>query len=79
VNAYLPRYFIVGERPVKFVATPDGGMDVLAFDWKTGEFVREMRYLSKCSQGGGEVDEVEEGAFEAKVALEVAEIRAKGG
>jgi hypothetical protein len=75
----LPRYFIVGERPVKFVSTPDGGMDVLALDWKTGEFVREMRYLSKCSEGGGEVDEVEEAAFLAKVAQEVAEIRAKAG
>lgn len=75
----LPRYFFVGERPVKFVATADGGMDVLALDWKTGEFVREMRYLSKCSQGGGEVDEVEEAEFTAKVAREVAEIRAKAG
>ena len=75
----LPRYFIVGERPVKFVATADGGMDVLSLDWQTGTFVREMRYLTKCSQGGGEVDEVEEPEFEAKVAKEVAEIRAKAG
>lgn len=66
----LPRYFVVGERPVKFVATADGGQDVLAFDWRTGAFVREMRYLSKCSLGGGDVDEVTEAEFEAKVALE---------
>lgn len=75
----LPRYFIVGERPVKFVSTPDGGMDVLALDWKTGEFVREMRYLARCTHGDPEVDEVEQAAFDEKVAREVAEIRAKAG
>ena len=74
----LPRYFFVGELPVKFVATPDGGIDVLALDWKTGNFVREMRYLSRCMQGGGEIDEVEAPEVEAKVAREIAEIRAKG-
>jgi len=72
----VPRYFIVGERPVKFVATADGGMDVVALDFKTGGFVRAMRYLSQCSQGGGEVDEVDEAVFEAKVAQVLAEIRA---
>ena len=41
----LPRYLIVGKRPVKAVETEDGGMDVLAFGWKTGKFRREMRYL----------------------------------
>ena len=28
----LPKYFIVGNRPVKFVETEDGGMTVQAFD-----------------------------------------------
>lgn len=59
----LPRYFKVGARPVKFVSTPAGGMDVLAFDWKTGQFVRAMQYLSRCSEGDPEVDDMEEGEF----------------
>ena len=32
----LPRYFIVGNRPVKFVKTEDGGMSVQVFDWSNG-------------------------------------------
>lgn len=59
----LPRYFKVGLRPVKFVATPQGGMDVLALDWKTGEFVRAMQYLSRCCEGDPEVDDMEENEF----------------
>lgn len=71
----LPRYFFVGVRPVKFVETAEGGLDVLAFDWTTGAFVREMSYLAKCSLGGGEVDEVESAEFEARVACELTKIR----
>ncbi len=59
----LPRYFIVGERPVKFIATPEGGMDVVAWDWKLRKFTRHMEYLTRCSQGDPEVDEVEATAF----------------
>lgn len=74
----LPRYFIVGERPVKFIPTPDGGMDVVALDWKTGEFVREMRYLTRCTYGDPEVDEVDEATFREKLDRELAEIRSRG-
>lgn len=70
----LPRFFLVGDRPVQFVATADGGMDVLALDWATGLFIRDMRYLTRCSQGGGEVDEVDAAEFDAKVATIVAAI-----
>lgn len=59
----LPRYFRVGERPVKFVATESGGMDVLAWDWQKKEFVREMKYLSRCFEGDPEVDDMEEDEF----------------
>lgn len=41
----LPRYFIVGNRPVKFVKTEDGGMSVQVFDWSNGNFVRNLNYL----------------------------------
>jgi len=76
---HLPRYFIVGARPVKFIATDDGGLDVVAFDWVSGRFVRAMQYLARCSQGDGEVDEVSQAEFEALVARETAAVRARGG
>ena len=71
----LPRYCIVGRRPVKAVATADGGMDVLAFDWDTGAFVRDMRYLVCLLLGEDEergisaleVDFLTEEAFEQYV------------
>ncbi|MCA2977549.1 MAG: hypothetical protein INH41_08110 [Myxococcaceae bacterium] len=72
---HLPRYFFIGDRPVKLVATPDGGLDVLALDWDTAEFVRDLRYLSRCLHGDGEVDEVDAPEFDARVAREVARAR----
>jgi hypothetical protein len=61
----LPRFFIVGERPVRFVATPEGGMDVQAYDWSTRRFVRDMSYLSRCTGPAPSVecDELDEDAF----------------
>lgn len=44
----LPRYFIVGNRPVKFVGTEDGGMTVQVFDWNNGSFIRNLDYLLKA-------------------------------
>lgn len=63
----LPLYCIVGERPVKAIETEDGGMDVLAYDWDTGEFKRAMQYLSKITVGDGEIDYVSENEFEQYV------------
>jgi len=64
----LPIYGIVGDRPVKAVDTPDGGMDVLAFDWKTGEFVRDMSYTHTLVHPLDEdVDFVDEAEFEWRV------------
>lgn len=65
----LPIYCIVGDRPVKAVETEDGGMDVLAYDWTTGEFRREPGYLHRVVTPDAEVDIVTEKAFEAQVAL----------
>lgn len=72
----LPRYFIVGDRPVQFVPTAEGGMDVQAYDWPTGDFVREMGYLSRCLGPDVEVDEVDEATFLAAVRRHRAEQRA---
>lgn len=63
----LPRYYIVGDRPVKAVATSAGGMEVLAFDWKTGEFSPELTYLSRLVLPDPEVDRVSQDAFDAHV------------
>lgn len=63
----LPLYCIVGDRPVKAIETEDGGMDVLAYDWDTGEFKRAMQYLSKITIGDGEIDYVSESEFEQYV------------
>ena len=54
--AELPRLAIVGSRPVKAVATADGGLDVLAFDWKTRKLARNMDYLTRLFLPDGDVD-----------------------
>ena len=64
----LPRYCIVGARPVRALATQDGGMTVEALDWKTGAFVRALEYTERIIMGYGEVDYVTEAEFHAAVA-----------
>ena len=64
----LPVYCIIGDRPVKGVSTPDAGMDVLAFDWDTGGFVRDMSHLHTLAHPLDEdADFVDEATFEARV------------
>lgn len=41
----LPQYAICGLRPIKAIQTLEGGMDVLAYQWDTGEFKRDLSYL----------------------------------
>ena len=60
----LPSYFIVGARPVKAVRTEEGGMDVLAYDWKTGELRRDLSYLERIVMPDVEVEVVTEAVFE---------------
>jgi hypothetical protein len=64
----LPRYCIVGLRPVKLIETEEGGMDCLAYDWDTGAFVRNMDYLTRASLPDSEVDVVTADAFDEAVA-----------
>ena len=64
----LPRYFIVGERPVKVLRTRDGGVQLLAYDWTSGDFTSDPSYMSRIFFGdGSDVDEVAESDFEAQV------------
>jgi hypothetical protein len=46
----LPRYYILGGRPVKIVETENGGLGVYALSLMTGEFVLAMRYLAEVSK-----------------------------
>lgn len=63
----LPRYCIIGARPVKLVETDDGGMSCLAFDWETGELERDMSMLTRACLPDGEVDIVTEEQFDEAV------------
>lgn len=49
-TAQEPEFFLYEERPVAFVELPDGGLECLAMNWKTGEFQREMRYYRDIRQ-----------------------------
>ena len=59
----LPEYYIVVERPVKVVATEDGGMTVLKYNFETGQFDYGMEYLSRLRFGKDDVEKVSEEAF----------------
>ncbi|MFH1464015.1 MAG: hypothetical protein ABIO70_06500, partial [Pseudomonadota bacterium] len=74
----LPLYCIVGARPVRAIATPDGGMRVEALDWKTGALVPEPTWASRILMGYGEVDYVTEAEFDAALATARARIAAGG-
>jgi hypothetical protein len=64
----LPIYAIVGNRPVKAVPTPDGGLDVLAWDWQGRTFVRDMNYLERLVMGDdADTEIVDQATFEAHV------------
>lgn len=71
----LPFFMIFGRRPVKFIPTPDGGMDILAFDWESGEFKRELSYLSKLFKQSPESEEVTEEELNLYVKKLINEIR----
>lgn len=64
----LPIYAIVGDRPVKAIATPEGGMDVLSFNWEIGEFERDIKYTTTLvSPMDEDVEFVDEETFNQKV------------
>lgn len=61
-------YYAVNDRPVKIVPTPDGGADCLVFDFATGGFTPDRRYLSQVLPGSGkDVDKLSEQEFAALV------------
>ncbi len=70
-----PHYAIVGLRPVKVVKTLEGGLDVLVFDWKTGELVRDLNYLVPATMPTDQWDV--EWLSEEEFDRSLAELRAK--
>lgn len=61
------RFWIVGDRPVRVIAMPDGGMSVEALDWNTGDLVRNLDYLSRVCFPDGDTDEVTAEEFDTRV------------
>lgn len=68
---------IFGRRPVKFILTKEGGIDILAFDWKSGEFERDLSYLSKLFKYSPEVEELNEEEFNFYVKQLINESKSK--
>jgi hypothetical protein len=62
-SSELPKYYAVNDRPVKMIATPEGGRDVLVMNLKTGEFERDMSYGSRIHEPGQDVDQFTEEDF----------------
>ncbi|MDJ0696922.1 hypothetical protein [Mastigocoleus sp. MO_188.B34] len=66
-NCKYPQYYIVGIRPVKLLDTHNGELDCQVYQWESGEFQRDISYLSRCIQGEGDVDKVSQIDFEERV------------
>ncbi len=64
----VPACYLVGARPAKTIPTPDGGLDVLAFDWSMGDLQRDMSYLTRVTLPDVEAEVLSEEDFEARVA-----------
>jgi hypothetical protein len=61
------KYYLVNDRPVRFILTPEGSMDVQALNMRTGEFERAMEYLSKIMAPFADVDSISETDFNVRV------------
>lgn len=63
----FPWYFTIDDRPVKVIATPGGGMDVLIVNLLTGKLERDMQYLAYCFEPGKNVQRLSEAEFNARL------------
>lgn len=61
----LPIFCVVDTRPVKVVAGSDGGVEVLAYDAPSGNFVRRSDLLERVLMQDDWVVELTETEFEA--------------
>ena len=67
-------YYAVNDRPVKMISIPNEGRDVLVMNLKTGEFERDMSYLSRCYDPDQDVDQFSEQTFNQYVEVLRSEI-----
>lgn len=63
----LPRYAIIGCRPVKALRTLDGGMTIRALNWATMKFEKNMNYLTQMMFGYGNIEFVTKEEFDKNV------------
>jgi hypothetical protein len=59
----LPRYYIVGIRPIKFVPGPGGSLVVLKMNWDTGAFENGIEYYERALFGRDDAERVTEDEF----------------
>ncbi len=64
----FPWYFTIDDRPVKVVATANGGMDVLIANLTTGKLERDMQYLAYCFEPGQNVQRLSAEEFNTRLA-----------
>ncbi|MBW4691854.1 MAG: hypothetical protein KME27_08800 [Lyngbya sp. HA4199-MV5] len=64
----FPWYFAIDDRPVKVIATANGGMDVLVANLTTGKLERDMQYLAYCFEPGQNVQRLSETEFNDRLA-----------
>jgi hypothetical protein len=64
----LRRYWVINARPVMAIEAADGGLDILAWDRSTGEFVRDLGYLTRVSLPDEEGEVVSREQFDEYVA-----------
>jgi hypothetical protein len=73
------RFYLVNDRPVAVVPTPDGGADCVVFDFATGELVPDRSYFDYLIPGSGkDVDALTEAEFEDRLAACRAQGRPRG-
>jgi hypothetical protein len=61
------QYYAVNDRPMMMLILPDGGMDVLVMNMRTGEFERNFEYADQIDQPFKDVDQFTEEQFNAYV------------
>ena len=63
-----PIYCIIGLRPVKVIETLEGGLDVQAYDWINGGFVRQFEYKDTIYGTQDDVEIVTKEEFDKYIA-----------
>ena len=44
-----PKYFLYGARPVMLLPCLDGNLESFCYDWASGEFIKDMTYLTRTA------------------------------